>query len=423
MRRHLRLVTAAVGAATLSAIAVAPAMAAAPVSQARANAVTLSVAGTPNGSGDVTAKNDGSEETRTGNATPPISVLGGQELLNTGVLAQEATARSNGTSAACAGFAGNGGSGVEIGSSRCLNPGTPVNGTLSSLDIGDLVVADPASALAPINEVTGPILTQLDPIVAQLVTALRGQFGDLGLVAGFGAVEGSCTAAPGSASGDAILADAKITVLLPEQAPQDSLTLLNLPVHPKPNTHLTTDLSDVLDLILDAVTTNLETSLDGALAPLGALPDAIKANITKAIREQVEGNLAPLEKDLIDVVLNRQIRSGNDSIKVRALDLALVPAAAPQLGASAATLQIGNADCGPNGRTAVARPQAAPPKAKGLPTGVSAGYATAPSVSQGGNTPTDDSNSAIALGAFALLVATGAAAAGYGWFRVAQRTR
>ncbi len=116
-----------VSAATLSVIAVAPAMAAAPVSQAGANAVTLSVAGTPNGSGDVTARNDGSTETKTGDATPPISVLGGQELLNAGVLAQEATAGSTGTSAACAGLAGNGGSVAQIGYSGCLNPGDAVH--------------------------------------------------------------------------------------------------------------------------------------------------------------------------------------------------------------------------------------------------------------------------------------------------------
>jgi hypothetical protein len=412
MRRHLRLVTAAVGAATLSLMAVAPAVAAAPVSQARANAVQLSVAGTPNGSGDVTAKNDGSEETRTGNSTPPISILGGQELLNTGVLAQEATARSNGTSAACAGLAGNGGSVAQIGSSRCLNPGTPVNGTLSSLDLSELILVDAGAEASQLTDAQKTLVEALEPLTDEINSAVgqaQAQLGNPGLVAGFGAVEGRCTAAPGSASGDATLASSKVVLQLPTGAPKPSITLLNLPVHPKPNTHLTTDLSDVIELILDAVSTDLNTSLDGALAPIDDnLVAPIKANIVKGVRDNLEKNLAPLEKDLIDVVLNRQIRNGNDSIKVSALDLSLLPAAAPQLGASAATLQIGNADCGPNGRTAVARPQAAPPKAKGLPTGVSAGYATAPSISQGGNTRTDDNNSAIALGAFALLVTAGA---------------
>ena len=217
-------------------------------------------------------------------------------------------------------------------------------------------------------------------------------------------VEGRCQAEPGSASGDATLADAKVTLNLPTGAPKSSITLLNLPIHPKPNTHLTTNLSDVLDMILDAVSTDLETSLDGALDPLTPGVAAIKANVVKGVRENVEKNLAPLEQNLLDVVLNRQIRSGNDHIKVRALDLSLLPVVKAQLGAPLVNLQVGNAACGPNGRTAVAGPQAAPPKAKGLPTGVSAGYETMP----GNGAPGDDNTTAIVLGAFALLMATGA---------------
>jgi hypothetical protein len=388
-----------IGAATLSVIAVAPAMAAAPVSQAGANAVTLFVAGNGNGSGDVTAKNDGSKETKTGDAAPPISVLGGQQLLNAGVLAQEATARSNGSSAACAGLAGNGGSVAQIGSSRCLNPGTPVNATLGSLNLSKLVVADPESALAPLNQVTDPVLAQISGPINDAVSQVATQFGNPGLVAGFGAVEGRCTAEPGSATADAMLANAKVTLNLPTGAPRPSITLLNLPIHPKPNTHLTTNLSDVADMILDAVSTDTATALDGVADPVAkAVIPQIKDNIVKAIRDNVEKNLAPLEQNLLDVVLNRQIR-GHDSIKVRALDLSLLPAAKAQLGAPLANLQIGNAACGPNGRTAVAAPQAAPPK--GLPTGVSAGYATMP----GDNAQGDDNTNAIVLGAFAILVA------------------
>ena len=65
MRPTVRFVSV-IGAATMSVIAVAPAMAAAPVSQAGANAVTLTVAGNGQGTGDVIAKNDGSKETKTG---------------------------------------------------------------------------------------------------------------------------------------------------------------------------------------------------------------------------------------------------------------------------------------------------------------------------------------------------------------------
>src|ERR1700712_1526814 len=91
MRSHLRFASV-IGAATLSVVAVAPAMAAAPVSQSGANAANLSIAGNANGSGNVTATNDGSSEKKTGDAAPPISLLKGQSLFNGGVLAQEATA-------------------------------------------------------------------------------------------------------------------------------------------------------------------------------------------------------------------------------------------------------------------------------------------------------------------------------------------
>ncbi|MET0999134.1 MAG: hypothetical protein ABWX73_10495 [Marmoricola sp.] len=403
MRSSLRLASA-VGAATLSVIAVAPAMAAAPISQAGANAVNLSVAGNENGSGNATATNDGTTETKTGQETPPLSVLGGQQLISAGVLAQQATAAADGTSAACAGLAGDGGSVVNIGDSSCLEPGDQLDATLGQLDLNDLIVADPESALAPLNDVTGPILDQVAPIVDQVVTQLRTQFGDLGLVAGIGAIEGSCTAELGAATGDALLTDVGIRVVLPDGAPEDELVLLDLPIHPKPNTHLTTNLSDVLDMIAEALSTNLNNSLDGAGAPLNALIDAFQANIVTAIRENVEENLLPLEQNLLDITLNRQIRTGDDAIKVRALDLELLPVAEEQLGAPLVGLQVGNAACGPSGRIgAAAGPLPADPTA--LPTAVSAGYATAPASSRPGG---DDSTNMIVLGAFALLVASGA---------------
>jgi hypothetical protein len=410
MRSSVRLASI-VGVATLSVIAVAPAMAAAPVAQSGANAITLSVAGNGQGTGDTTATNDGSKETKTGNATPPVSVLKGQTLANLGVLAQEATARANSTSAACAGVAGEGGSVVQIGDSSCLTPGTPIDATLGSLNLSNLIVADPASALAPLNAALTPILTNLAPLTTALNSGLdqvRAQIGNPGIVAGFGAVEGSCTASLGSATGNATLADAAVTVNLPTGAPQSSITLLNLPANPKPNTHLTTDLSDVLDLVLDTVTTDLNTSLNGAGAPLSALTGALKANVVTAIRDQVEKNLAPLEQNVIDVVLNRQIRPTRDSIKVRALDVSVLPAAKAFTGSDLLDLQIGNAACGPSGRVqaAAAAPEQATTAPAAIPTSVSAGYATMPAAYA---TPGEQGdNHGLVLGAFALLVSLGA---------------
>ncbi len=249
---------------------------------------------------------------------------------------------------------------------------------------------------------TGPILDQLAGPIGDALDQVRAQFGDLGLVAGFGAVEGRCTAGLGSADGDATLAGAQIRLVLPDQAPNRSITLLDLPAHPEPNTHLTTNLSDVLDLVLEAVSTDLNESLDAAGAPLNLLIDAIQENIVTAIRDNVESNLAPLEQNLLDVTLNRQTRPTNDSIKVQALDLRLLPVVEEQLGSPLVNLQIGNAACGPSGRIeAAAAAPAAPQALPAIPKSVSAGYGSMPTeyAEQGHGGAT------IAIGALALLVA------------------
>ncbi|MCW2826788.1 MAG: hypothetical protein JWQ67_404, partial [Marmoricola sp.] len=68
-------------------------------------------------------------------------------------------------------------------------------------------------------------------------------------------------------------------------------------------------------------------------------------------------------------------------------------------------LQIGNAACGPSGRIAAVAAPAAPAAPAAIPTGVSAGYESVPTqyADQG-----DSSTNTVVLGAFALLVATGA---------------
>ena len=407
MRSHLRL-AAIVGAAALSTTAVAPAVAAAPLAQSGANAITVSVAGNEQGSGNVTAKNDGSGEQKTGDSAPPISVLKGQELVNAGVLAQEASATVTdgaGSSAACAGITGNGGSVAQLGDSSCLDPGEPLDLSLANLDLKKFVVADPESALAPLNQVTDPVLTQVAPIVDQVVAQARQNFGEAGLRGGFGVLEASCAADGASARGTANLVDAGATLELPGQ----SVTLLKLPVHPKPNTHLTTDLSAVVDLILNAVRTDLEDSLEGAPAPLAGVLGQVQEPIVKAIHGDLEKNLAPLEQNVLDVVLNKQSRPTDDSIRVSALDLSLLPAARDQFdGAPLVGLQVGNVVCGPNGRSTVAAPAAPAPTA--LPTAVSAGVEHAP---QGVAPAQDDHRNAIVLGAFAVLVVSGAGFVSY----------
>ncbi len=260
------------------------------------------------------------------------------------------------------------------------------------------MVADPDSALAPLNQLGDPLVAQLAPVINEVVAGARENFGDMGLVAGFGAVEGRCVARPGSADGFATLTDASISV----EGGGHKVTLLDLPVNPPPNTHVTTDLSVLIGTILDAVRTDLDSSFDGQAAPLKEAIDPVQEQIVDAVVTELEKNLGPLEENVVDIVLNRQVRATPDSIKVRALDLSLLPAAREELGSALVELQVGNAACGPAGRAAlVSAPAAAP---KGLPKGVSAGLATASSpTEQKQEIPTH-----LLLGALALVAATGA---------------
>jgi hypothetical protein len=412
MRAHLRLAAAA-GAVGLCTIAVAPAFAAAPISQSGANAVTVAVAGNEQGTGNVTATNDGSGEKKTGETAPAIPVPG-QSFFSGGVAAQEATATAdNGTgrSAACAGLAGDGGSVVNIGESKCLSPGDQITGSLASFDPGELI----DTTVAPLpSELSGPLAAALAPVtdaINDALSATQDQFGDMGLVSAVKVISGQCTAGPGTARGSANIVDGSIRV---SGGGQD-ITLLDLPVNPPPNTHLVTDLSKVLTTVISALRTNLSTAFDGQLSPVNAaLLDPIQEQVVDNVVTQVEANLGPLEENVLDITLNKQARPTSDSIRVNALDLQLVPAAQAQLDASLASVQIGNVVCGPSGRiaqtsAAVEAPQAQP----AMPTAVSAGLATAP----GQHAPGDDSHNGIVLAALAMMLAGGTALVAVRWLR------
>ena len=423
MRSHLRFAAVA-GVAALSTVAAAPALAAAPLAQSGANAVTVAVAGNENGSGNVTATNDGSGENKTGDTSPPISILKGQDLLNAGVLAQEASAQVRqgaGRSAACAGITGNGGSVAQVGDSRCLNPGQPIDLSFGNLDLSDTLVIDPESALGPLAEanpglqqVLGQISKPLAEGIADTPLAPSGLRGTLGVV------EGSCLSENGSATGDANIVDTQLTLNVAGQ----EVVLAKLPANPPPNTRVPVNLDEATAVVLGAVKTQLEDMLaspaasgTGPLAPLGALPEALQKQVVEALvaatREQL---LKPLGDNVLSLVLNKQSRPSEGAIRVSAIDLSVLPVAREQLGAPLASVQIGNVVCGPNGERAAAAP--APPKQpkqpSGLPTAVSAGYDSAPgAVAPQG----EDHRNTIVLGAFAVLVSTGAG------FVVARRLR
>lgn len=409
MRLHQRF-AAVIGAVAISSVAVAPALAAAPVAQAGANAAHISVAGNGQGTGTVTAAHDGTRETRSGDAAPPVSLLKQQDLLNAGVLAQEATARGNRTSAACAGVAGEGGSVAQVGDSDCITPGRPIELSVTNLDFGRVLVIDPQSALGPLAQANEPLRTILDQITTPLREGIQDTpLGTTALGGTLGAVEGRCTAGPGRASGTANIVDSQLTLTIADQ----ELVLADLPAHPAPNTEVPVELDQATAVILGAVEQQLESMLaapgvTGPLAPLAALPQALQDQVITALVEATRAQLLqPLQDNVLKLVLNKQSRTGPDHIKLTALDLELVPAAKEQLGASLAQVQLGNVACGPN---RAAAPEAGPaPKPSGLPTAVSAGYdgsAAGPGEASNGGY---DTVSSVVLGSLALMVTAGMA--------------
>jgi hypothetical protein len=348
VKQRLIRSAALAGAAALTVMTASPGYAATIVSQSSANALTISLDGNDADSGTVTATNDGTGETKTGETNPPIAVLGNQDLLDIGVLAQEAEAKMSGkggVSAACSGIAGDGGSVVTIGESGCLTPGSPVGVSIANLDLSGSVLIDPESALgglAPLNEI-------MDQIVGPLTAAISGALeplGETGLGGTLGTVQAFCNATPGTADGDANIADSKLTLSLGGQ----TIDLVEFPASPPPNTKVVTDLDVVLRTILDALRVDLNNTLEGSLAPLSATIDPIQDQIVNTIVADIADQLAPLEENILDITLNKQSRPTATSIAVSAIDLRLLPAAAESMDGPLVGLEIANVTCRPKGR-------------------------------------------------------------------------
>ncbi|MEU8390724.1 choice-of-anchor P family protein [Micromonospora sp. NPDC048842] len=222
--------TAAVLAGGLAMVVLAASPAMADTSQSSASALQISLLGGGlASSGTASATNDGTTESISGNQNPPLAVLGAQTVITAGVLSQSVRAFNDGTSAACAGVLGTGGSiTIGPGGSCLVTPGAGVTLTLGT------------SGLATISLVADAIYS-------------------------------SCTATSSpSATGTASLVNARIvsTILGIET------TLLSLPVNPAPNTGLS--IPGLIDLTLNGQSSsgvgqltvnalNL-TALGGALA-------------------------------------------------------------------------------------------------------------------------------------------------------------
>jgi len=207
--RFTQIVTVTAAGLAMALFMASPAMADTSQSSASALQLTL-VGGGLASSGQTTASNDGTTETLTGTQNPLLTVLGTQPVISAGVLGQTSRAFTDGSSAACAGVVGAGGSIVVGGNGNCV--ATP-GGSAVSLALGTIVG-------------TGAIALTADAIYSSC----------------------NATSAP-TATGTTSLVNAKITATLLGI----TTTLLNLSANPAPNSGLTIPL--VLDVTENAQTT------------------------------------------------------------------------------------------------------------------------------------------------------------------------
>lgn len=137
-----RLLTAGIAGAAALGLATAGS-AAADTSVATANAVTVGVLGTSTVStGTASAANSGSQTTQTSAQTPSLSALSAQSGITAGVAVQTAIAPADGSSLACAGLVGTGGS-VTVGSDgTCTVNGGGTGGVQITLVPGTVLRAD-----------------------------------------------------------------------------------------------------------------------------------------------------------------------------------------------------------------------------------------------------------------------------------------
>ncbi|MFI5626526.1 hypothetical protein ACIA03_23915 [Nocardioides sp. NPDC051685] len=398
---------AVAAAAAMVALSAAPASAAT-VSQASATALSLELAGTgARDTGTYAVTNDGSRESATGTNEPLITALGGQKAIQAGTLAQDAVAHKDATSAACSGLAGDGATVVAVGSGNCLSGGDNISLDAASLDFSDvelvssglfqgvdqqLITALKDAGLSQ-TAVTDPLSKALEDLLAAM--------GDPGLHLDLGAVQSSCTADKDTASGDSSLANSRAYVTVPTVG---DVTLVDLPVDPDVNQKVVTDLTGVTDAILDALRTQFSNALDGALAPANGGLDQLQTQVLDTALGQIQSQLAPLEENVLDITLNKQVTAPGE-ITVTALDAKVLPAAEGFVGGSLAHLTIGTSHCGPNSpvtKTVVNNPPKGNPPAS-VPTVVTAGM----------ESYDDGSAGRIALVTLLLLAAAGAGAATY----------
>lgn len=402
MHRVVFRAAAATGAIALSGLTFAPAVAATNVSEATAQSLTVSIAGTNAISQMVTASHDGAKQTKNSADTLPTiaSVLPATNLLGVGVAPQESGANANGTAFACAGVAGTGGGIARVGTSNCDIEGKPLTLNLADLNLGNVVLGNDSALGSALNGIPG-LGTLLDTLglgltglVKQISDGLAATpLGSVRIGGSLSAIQGVCVADPAKARGTANIVDSSggskntpISVTIPNgTGGTQELVVANLPANPPPNTHVLVNLDTVTQTLITALKKELETALGGALAPLGlgALLQKVQDEVLITLVSNLQALLKPLQDNVLDITLNAQSASktGN-KIDVTALDLQVLPAARQFTGSSLISGQIGRVSCATNARAGVptATPSTTPTPTPtknptSLPTAVSAGYA------------------------------------------------
>ena len=396
---------AALAASAALGLAVAPAFGAPPdyrpIAQAKATAASILVAGDGTDTDAYTSRiNSDHTTTDTGSNRPLITALGGQDVLSVGTLAQDATTairNGGGTSAACAGLAGDGATLVSAGDGDCLRGGDNLSLDAGSLDFSGLRVIQSGLFQGIDSNIQNALQQYQDQITQALssgLTQVVNALGNPALHLDLGAVQSRCTADTHTATGTSSLANVGAWVRIPTVGRVD---LVKLPVNPAPNTHVVTNLSGVVNAIekplkaqLDTTLPNaldnipgLDTALQPVLKQLGAGMGQVASALEQNLLDQLSSQLKPLQDNILDATLNKQ-QHGRDSITVTALDLAVLPVAKQFIGTDLVHLTVGTSSCGPNRgvsastATATAPPASAKPKPRApehIPTAVDAGYA------------------------------------------------
>jgi hypothetical protein len=260
---------------------------------------------------------------------------------------------------------------IDLASLADISLNDIISAGLAGIQTGTVLdqIAGPlGEALADLLEVNTGLLTQIDTAIKGITVPLQE---NIPVSLRIGAVEAACAASPTVARGNSRAASVELVVgvpgapvVVPFEGPNDLDTTPNTPL-------LSGSLSQLSASIFDGLAATLEASLDGALAPLILLTDALKEAIVNQVLVTLEDTLlAQLEAGLEPLVkgtVNKQVDGdGSDNevsytstntreIEVTALEVVLfegaetVPAIIPGAGGATQTLKLARVHCGPNG--------------------------------------------------------------------------